>query len=120
MFKDYYLIAQIHPEADIRVIKAMRGVLGKIYHSDVAENSDDEKMKEINNAIDELSEESRRAEYNKIHPYFNNDSYEKVTRLYNILEKLRTVFRSENEKDISTNNKIFSNCTGCKGLLVLE
>jgi curved DNA-binding protein CbpA len=76
MHKDYYLIAQVHPEAETRVIERMRRVLAQIYHPDhTMEEKKEEytkKMQEINDAIDYLTNESQRRKYNKEHPYFTN------------------------------------------------
>ena len=63
-WEDYYKILQVHHEAEDEVIKGAYRNLAKKYHPDIDINqSDQEKMQEINRAYEVLSDKVQRAEY---------------------------------------------------------
>ena len=65
--KNYYQILGVHPTAEIFIIKAAYRVLAQKYHPDKNMNSVDatQKMIDINEAYETLSDRSRREEYDK-------------------------------------------------------
>ncbi len=73
---DYYLMTQVHPEAEMRTIKKIRKFLTYNYHPDLApkgrEKEYTNKMQNILEAFDCLTDETKREQYNKAHPYFDN------------------------------------------------
>lgn len=62
--KDYYAILQVDPRAEPEVIEAAYRRLSRKYHPDVSGRRDaGERMRELNEAYDVLSDPSRRATY---------------------------------------------------------
>ncbi len=65
---DYYQILQVHPEAEQEVIHAAYRKLAAKYHPDVNRAPGAaERMKQINNAYEVLSDPASRAEYDASH-----------------------------------------------------
>jgi curved DNA-binding protein CbpA len=63
---DYYAILQVHPEADREVIGAAYRRLAAKYHPDVSTSPDAaEKMKQLNEAYEVISDPARRAAYDR-------------------------------------------------------
>ncbi len=63
---DYYAILQVHPEADKEVINAAYRRLAAKYHPDVSTSPGTaEKMKQLNEAYEVLSDPARRAAYDR-------------------------------------------------------
>ncbi len=64
-WKDYYEIMQVHPRADPDVIAAAYRKLAQKYHPDHSHNpKDSDRIKDINEAYEVLSDPERRASYN--------------------------------------------------------
>lgn len=63
---DYYATLQVHPEADREVVVAAYRRLAAKYHPDVSTSPDAaEKMKQLNEAYEVLSDPARRAAYDR-------------------------------------------------------
>jgi len=63
---DYYAILQVRPEADKEVIGAAYRRLAAKYHPDVSASPDAaERMKQLNEAYEVLSDPARRATYDR-------------------------------------------------------
>lgn len=63
---DYYAILQVHPEADKEVIDAAYRRLAAKYHPDVSASPDAaERMKQLNEAYEVLSDPARRMAYDR-------------------------------------------------------
>ena len=61
---DYYAILQVHPEADVEVIKAAYRKLAAKYHPDVSTSPEAvEQMKLLNEACEVLTDSDKRAAY---------------------------------------------------------
>jgi curved DNA-binding protein CbpA len=66
-WKDYYKILQVDPSAEPEVIKGAYDKLAKKYHPDVNKTPGaNERMKELNEAYETLSNHSERVEYHKV------------------------------------------------------
>ncbi|MGE8295700.1 MAG: J domain-containing protein [Pseudomonas sp.] len=63
MTRTYYDILQIHPAADLEVIKAAYRALAKKFHPDKTGGDTDALMREINLAYEVLSDAAKRAAY---------------------------------------------------------
>lgn len=61
--KDYYLILQVHPQAESEVIQAAYRRLARKHHPDAAGGADDAAMQELNEAYAVLSDPWQRARY---------------------------------------------------------
>lgn len=63
---DYYAVLQVHPQADREVIGAAYRRLAAKYHPDVNPSPDAaDKMKQLNEAYEVLSDPARRAVYDR-------------------------------------------------------
>ncbi|MCD5412542.1 DnaJ domain-containing protein [Dehalococcoidia bacterium] len=63
---DYYAVLQVHPQADREVIGAAYRRLAAKYHPDVNPSPDAaDKMKQLNEAYEVLSDPARRAAYDR-------------------------------------------------------
>lgn len=63
-WKNYYEILQVSPNAELSVITAAYKRLARVYHPDVSKDSEfRQKMTDINEAYEVLSDPVRRAEY---------------------------------------------------------
>ena len=60
---NYYLELEVDPSACEEVIKAARGALAKLYHTDTNHDVDGERMKRINVAYECLKDSEKRSEY---------------------------------------------------------
>ena len=101
--KDYYEILEISPKASEEVIKMAYKALVKKYHPDVTKVIvDDEKIRDINEAYEILSDSQKRMEYD----YLRNikTSEVKVNQVY---EEKESEWSDdiEMEEDIETSNK---------------
>ncbi len=66
-WKDYYKILQVHVSAEPEVIKAAYDKLARKYHPDVNQNpTANERMTDINEAFEVLSDPERRKQYHAI------------------------------------------------------
>ena len=67
--KDYYKILEVNPSASQDVIAKVYKILVKKYHPDLQEPNNikqaEEKMKEISEAYEKLSDEQKRKEYDE-------------------------------------------------------
>lgn len=81
MTKDYYAILGVTETCTFQELKSAYRKLARIYHPDIAGNSKDsvEKFKEINEAYEVLSNETKRANYDKMISYYNYSSKKKNT-----------------------------------------
>ncbi|MBX7233337.1 MAG: J domain-containing protein [Caldilineales bacterium] len=61
--KDYYLILQVHPQAEPEVIQAAYHRLARKHHPDAAGGADAAAMQELNEAYAVLSDPAQRARY---------------------------------------------------------
>jgi curved DNA-binding protein CbpA len=67
-WKDYYKILQVHPSAEPEVIKAAHDKLALKYHPDVnRESTATQRMKDINEAYDILSNSEKRNRYHVVY-----------------------------------------------------
>lgn len=67
-WKDYYAILGISRDAEPEVIKAAYTALAKKYHPDTNGSSDNtQRMKDINQAYECLSDQARRTEYHRVY-----------------------------------------------------
>ena len=65
-FPDYYAILQVHPSATREVIDAAYRKLAAKYHPDVSTSPDaDDKMKQLNEAYEVLTDPAKRVAYDK-------------------------------------------------------
>ena len=63
---DFYTILQVHPEADVEVIQAAYRKLAAKYHPDVSTSPEAvERMKELNEAHEVLTDPDKRAAYDR-------------------------------------------------------
>ena len=62
-WKDYFSILQIHPLAEPEVVKAAYDRLARKYHPDKNPSVTSEKMKDLNEAFEIISNTSKRAQY---------------------------------------------------------
>ena len=63
---DFYTILQVHPEADVGVIQAAYRKLAAKYHPDVSTSPEAvERMKELNEAHEVLTDPHKRAAYDR-------------------------------------------------------
>jgi len=66
-FRDYYAVLGVAPEASAEEIKRARRKLARKYHPDLSKEPDAvERMKEINEAYDVLSDVQKRAAYDRL------------------------------------------------------
>ena len=64
--KDYYAILQVHPRAEPEVIEAAYRRLSRKYHPDVSGEADaGQRMRELNEAFEVLSDPARRRAYDR-------------------------------------------------------
>lgn len=69
-FKDYYKILGIEPEADAKAVKTAYRRLARKYHPDVStEHEAEKRFKEVAEAYEVLSDETKRAEYDQLRKY---------------------------------------------------
>lgn len=81
-FEDYYRELQVHPDADIEIIKRAYKLLCQRWHPDVCSESKEkahEKMILINNAFEVLSDQDKRAEYDVMYSEYNRRVYVQPT-----------------------------------------
>ncbi len=62
---DFYLILGVSRDADQETIKKKYRKLAKKYHPDKGHSSDEEKFKQVNEAYEVLSDEAKRAAYDR-------------------------------------------------------
>ncbi len=62
---DFYLILGVSRDADQETIKRKYRKLAKKYHPDKGHSSDEEKFKQVNEAYEVLSDEAKRAAYDR-------------------------------------------------------
>lgn len=77
-FKDYYEVLEVHRNASREVIDKAYITLAKKYHPDLNKNNIEfanEKMKELNEAYDILSDEIKRREYNEKYDSMRRSNY---------------------------------------------
>jgi DnaJ-class molecular chaperone len=68
-FKDYYRILGVNRDADAKAIKSAYRKLARKHHPDVAKGKDnEERIKEINEAYDVLSDPEKRGRYDSLGP----------------------------------------------------
>ena len=68
--KDYYKILQVAPDASTEVIQMAYKALAKKYHPDLnpgQEEAAQEKMKDVNEAYEILSDKDKRWQYDQIY-----------------------------------------------------
>lgn len=77
-FKDYYDILGVSEDADLKAIKTAYRRLARKYHPDVSDDKDAEsRFKEVSEAYEVLSDETKRAEYDQLRRYGRRgDSFE--------------------------------------------
>lgn len=69
-FKDYYKILGVEPDADQKAVKSAYRRLARKYHPDVSsEQGAADKFKEVSEAYEVLSDETKRAEYDQLRQY---------------------------------------------------
>ncbi len=69
-FQDYYKVLGVDADADLKTIKTAYRKLARKYHPDVSEEHDAEKrFKEVAEAYEVLSDETKRAEYDQLRKY---------------------------------------------------
>lgn len=69
-FKDYYKVLGVEPDADLKAIKTAYRKLARKYHPDVSDEHDAEnRFKEIAEAYEVLSDDTKRAEYEQLRKY---------------------------------------------------
>ena len=69
-FKDYYKVLGVAEDADLKTIKTAYRKLARKYHPDVSDEHDAEKrFKEVAEAYEVLSDETKRAEYEQLRKY---------------------------------------------------
>ena len=69
-FKDYYKVLGVATDADLKTIKTAYRKLARKYHPDVSDEHDAEKrFKEVAEAYEVLSDETKRAEYEQLRKY---------------------------------------------------
>lgn len=69
-FKDYYKILGIDEDADRKAVKTAYRRLARKYHPDVSDDKDAEaRFKEVSEAYEVLSDETKRAEYDQLRKY---------------------------------------------------
>lgn len=69
-FQDYYKVLGIANDADLKAIKTAYRKLARKYHPDVSDEHDAEKrFKEVAEAYEVLSDETKRAEYDQLRKY---------------------------------------------------
>lgn len=111
--KNYYDILEISPSASVDEIKSTYRKLARKYHPDVAGDSGAEKFKEVREAYETLSDETKRKRYDILRGIF---SYNKTTsdnaarreaqKAYRQTEQQEEVFKSQNQySQKSTDNK---------------
>jgi len=107
--KDYYNILQIKSDAKPEEIKAAYRVLAKEFHPDLHSNNPlaklaDEKFKEINEAYEVLSNESKRKEYDKVQ--LQNQNFNNFTKSTSKTEQTETKNNNYGENfDVKKENK---------------
>lgn len=113
--KDYYSILEVNEYATIDEIKKAYRKLSKEYHPDV--NSDgEEKFKEINEAYQTLSDESKRQQYDVSRRFGSANIFERRDESLDLMVKVDiTVTESflGNVKNIRYNRK--QQCSSCNG-----
>jgi len=76
-FKDYYEILGIEPEADAKAVKTAYRRLARKYHPDVSTEREAEKhFKEVAEAYEVLSDDTKRAEYDQLRRSGGGRSFE--------------------------------------------
>ena len=78
--KDYYKILQVAPDASTEVIQMAYKALAKKYHPDLnpgQEEAAQEKMKDVNEAYEILSDKDKRWQYDQI--YYRQEKTEQKT-----------------------------------------
>lgn len=103
--KTYYEILQVSKEADSDIIEKVYRLLIKKYHPDVS-NSDPQKISEINNAYEVLSNPQKRKEYDI---YLLNLDTEKKINEISSYEYKENAQRNNNNSYISYNIDILKN-----------
>ncbi len=69
-FQDYYKVLGVANDADLKAIKTAYRKLARKYHPDVSDEHDAEKrFKEVAEAYEVLSDETKRAEYDQLRKY---------------------------------------------------
>ena len=82
--KNYYKILQVDKDASPEIIKVAYKLLVKKNHPDLKEGSEkqiaEEKIKEINEAYDVLSDPSKKSEYdlNLINEFISQEKYNEI------------------------------------------
>jgi DnaJ-class molecular chaperone len=96
MPKDYYLILGVSRSADLKKIKKAYRTIVKKYHPDITRsNKDSEKVIEIREAYEILSDQNKRTEYDRELDRVKDGAL--ITKIPDAVEKSRRIFdRTEN------------------------
>ena len=109
--KNYYEILGVNSDASAEELKSAYRKLARTYHPDIAGESGVEKFKEITEAYETLSDETKRKRYDILRGIFN---YNKTTTDRNTQKEAQKAYRqSKNQEDIireaNKNNQKSSN-----------
>ncbi len=97
MFKDYYNILEISPNATIDEIRIAYKKLAKKYHPDLNHTSNsEEKMKEINEAYEQIMNNIRS-------DYYKNNSDDLYSEEFNFFSELYKYYKNKNDLKIDFN-----------------
>ncbi len=96
--KNYYEILGVNSDASAEELKSAYRKLARTYHPDIAGESGVEKFKEITEAYETLSDETKRKRYDILRGIFN---YNKTTTDRNTQKEAQKAYRqSKNQEDI--------------------